>query len=88
MENKKQSPVTYKREKDKVEITGNPKDTKGLIWFDMICSKLWIILVIVLLLTIPKASFLPLLWVWVKKKVPFMTLFVVVAAWLQMLLSG
>lgn len=77
--------ITYKRDKDKVEISGEPKDTKGLMWVDMITSKLWIVLVIVLILTIPKASFLPLVWVWMKKQVPFMTLCVGAAG---LLLSG
>jgi hypothetical protein len=88
MEKKKQSPLTYKREKDKVEISGNVKDTKGLMWFDMISCKFWIVLVIILLFTIPKASLLPLLWIWVKKQAPFLILLVVAASWLQMLLSG
>lgn len=81
--------LTYKREKDKVEITGEPEDTKGLMWFDLISSRLiWIVLVVVLLFIAPKASFVPILWQWVKKQIPFMMLFVVPAAWLQMLFSG
>jgi len=46
------------------------------------------VLVIVLLFTLPKTSFLPLLWVWIKKQVPFLILFVLMAPWLQLLLSG
>ena len=88
MKKKKQRLVTYKREKEKVEISGDVTDTKALMWFDMISSRLWIILVIVLLFTIPKASFLPLLWEWLKKQAPFLILLLVVAPWLQMLLSG
>jgi hypothetical protein len=88
MKSEKQNPVVYKRDKNKVEISGDPKDIKGLMWLDMITSKLWIVLVIVLLFTVPKASFVPLLWEWIKKQTPFLILFVVVAGWLQMLLSG
>lgn len=88
MKSEKQSPVVYKREKNKVEISGDPKDIKGLMWVDMITSKLWIVFMIVLLFTVPKASFIPLLWQWVKKQIPFLILFVVPAPWLLMLLSG
>lgn len=88
MKSEKQSPVVYKREKNKVEISGDPKDIKGLMWVDMITSKLWIVFMIVLLFTVPKASFIPLLWQWIKKQIPFLILFVVLAPWLLMLLSG
>lgn len=88
MKSEKQSPVVYKRDKNKVEISGDPKDIKGLMWLDIITSKLWIVFIIVLLFTVPKASFIPLLWQWVKKQIPFLILFVVVAPWLQMQLSG
>lgn len=86
---KKETLITYKRDKDKVEISGAPKDVKSLIWFDMISSRLkgtlW---GGVLLFSVPKASILPLLWQWIKRQMPFMMLFVVTAAWLQMLFSG
>ncbi len=85
MKTSKQSLVTYKREKDKVEISGDAKDTKGLMWADMISSKLWILLVIVLLFTIPKASFIPAVIQWLKNQKFFMTLFVAVAG---LLFSG
>lgn len=86
---KKSTLITYKREKDKVEITGDSEDTKGLMWFDLISSRLiWIVLVVVLLFVAPKASFVPILWQWIKKQIPFMMLFVVAATWLQMLFSG
>jgi len=88
MKAEKQIPVVYKRDKNKVEISGEPKDIKGLMWLDMITSKLWIVLVVILLFTVPKASLLPLLWQWVKKQLPFLILFVVVASWLQMQFSG
>lgn len=86
---KKETLITYKRDKDKVEISGDPKDIKGLIWFDMVSSRLkgtlWRGL---LLFTVPKASVMPLLWQWLKKQIPFMILLVVAAGWLQMLFSG
>ncbi len=81
--------LTYKREKDKVEITGEPEDTKGLMWFDLVSSRMIrIVLVVVLLYIAPKASFVPILWQWVKKQIPFMILLIVSAAWLQKLFSG
>lgn len=85
MGNTKPSLVTYKREKDKVEISGEAKDTKGLIWADMIGSKLWILLVIVLLFTMPKASFVPAVWRLLKNKLWFTNIFVAAAG---LLFSG
>lgn len=79
MESGKSGFVTYKREKDKVEISGEAKDTRGLMWADMISSRLWVLLVIVLLFTMPKASFVPALWQWLQNKSLFSTLFVAVA---------
>jgi hypothetical protein len=78
MKSSQQNLVTYKREKNKVEITGDPKDIKGLIWFDQICSKLWIVITIVLMLTVPQASFIPLLFVLIKRHVSFLILLAVV----------
>ncbi len=85
MKASKETLVTYKREKDKVEISGDGKDVKVLIWTDMITSKLWIILVIILQFTMPKASFLPVVWQWLKNQKLFMTPFVAAAG---LLLSG
>lgn len=85
MGNTKPSLVTYKREKDKVEISGEAKDTKGLMWADMISSKLWVLLIIVLLLTVPKASFILAVWQLLKNKL-FLSIPFVVAA--DLLFSG
>ena len=81
--------LSYKREKGKVEITGDPEDTKWLMWFDLVSSRLlWIVLAVVLLIIAPKASFIPVLWQWVKKLMPFMILFAVPASWFRLLFSG
>ncbi len=86
---KKSTLITYKRDKDKIEITGDPKDIKWPIWFDLVSSRvLWVLFVVALLFTVPKASIIPVLWQWVKKLIPFMIPFMVGADWLQMLFSG
>jgi len=85
MERKTKNFITYKREKNKVEITGNPKDTKGLMWFDIISFNFLIFLVIILAFIVSKNNFLQLIWEWMKKQIPFMILFVAVA---DLFLSG
>ncbi len=85
----KKSTLIYKRDKDKIEITGDPKDIKWPMWFDLVSSKvLWVLFVVALLFTVPKASIIPVLWQWVKKLLPFTIPFMVRADWLQMLFSG
>jgi len=82
-----QSPITYKR--GKVEISGEPKQTKPHIWYEQInASLLWIALVIILLCVLPKASWLPVVWQWLKKYTLLLIPLVVVADWAQLLLSG
>lgn len=86
---KKSTLITYKRDKDKIEITGDPKDIKWPMWFDLVSSRvLWVLFVVALLFTVPKASIIPVLWQWVKKLLPFTIPFMVRADWLQMLFSG
>lgn len=82
--------MIYKRDKHGVEISGDPKDTKWPIWFDLVSSRLlWLVVFIILLIVVPNASFAPVLWQWAKKQFPFMILFAVAAGhWLLMLLSG
>lgn len=81
--------VTYKREKGKVEITGEADQIRNQVWFDLITSKLmWVALFIILLVIVPKASWLPLVWQWLKKQLPFLILLLVQVDFLQMLLSG
>jgi len=63
MGNQKRSPMKYKRDKKGVEISGDPDQIKWQVWFDLVSSRLfWVILVVVLLCTIPKVSWMPLLW--------------------------
>jgi len=86
---KKHSPVTYKREKNKVEISGDPSDVKWQIWFDLAGNKLlWVALVIVLLCTVPKASIIPVLWKLLKKLLPFLVFLPVVVGFIMLRLSG
>lgn len=83
------SPVMYKRDKGKVEITGEPEQVKWQIWFDLVSSKiLWLVLLIVLLSTVPKAGWLPVIWQWVKKHLFLLTLLLVREDFLLVLLSG
>jgi hypothetical protein len=57
---------------------------KWQIWFDLISTKIfWIFLVIVLLFIFPKISYLPILWQWFKKQLPFMILFLGLRDWLK-----
>lgn len=59
MATNKQTPMQYKRDKGKTEICGNPKDVKGLIWFDVVASyacKIGIPLATIILIFIFKAS--------------------------------
>ena len=86
---KKSGRVTYKRDKEKVEITGESKEVNWLIGFDLLSSRLiWVVLVIILLCTFPKTGFIPVIWKWLKSRLPFLILLLVVADWFQLLLSG
>jgi hypothetical protein len=81
--------TTYERDKNKVKISGEPENVKWQIWFDLVANKLfWLLLVIILLVVLPKASFIPILLKWIKQQLPFMTLFVVAVGWIQLFLSG
>ena len=76
----KKSNTTYKRDKRKVEISGDPENVKWPIWFDLIATKLlWLVLVIILLCILPKTDIMK----WVKQLLPFLTLFVVVVVQLS-----
>lgn len=50
MKKEQTNQVVYKRDKNKVEITGNSKDTKWPIWFDLVSSRLAILLVLITVL--------------------------------------
>lgn len=59
------TPISYKREKDKIEITGDPDDVKSLIWYHMITSTLlWPLRAIFFL----KAPFIVFIYNWIKSK--------------------
>ena len=89
MKANQKSPVTYKRDKGKVEITGEAKQVKWQIWFDLISSRLlWVIVIIVLACTLPKTAWVPALWQWLKKYLLLLTPLLVAADFLMMRLSG
>ena len=91
MATQKKSFIIYKRDKNKVEISGDPENVKWPIWFDMVSSLLrWLIPITILLILIPKENFLPILMKmkWIKNLFPFVILFVIVVDYAQILLSG
>lgn len=77
----------YERDKDKVKISG--EQVKWLILIDQISNVLrWLIPIIILLVVLPKASLIPILLKWLKQQIFFILLFVAVADWPQIFLSG
>lgn len=85
---KKKNGLVYKRDKSKVEISGEPDQVKWPLWFDLVSHKLmWVVLVIVLLCVVPKVSWLPVLWQWAKRQMPLLSLLGVVVG-CMLLLSG
>lgn len=81
-----QPPLIYKREKGKVEISGDAGQAKKHIWYEQInASLLWLVPVIILLCVFPKASWLPVILDWIKKLLPAV-LYCLVSV--QMSLSG
>ena len=65
---KKKEPLTYKREKNKVEISGDSADVKWLATLDLASSRLiWVAMLVIFLFIAPKASFLPFVWQWTRK---------------------
>ncbi|CAN5666945.1 hypothetical protein BH10BAC2_BH10BAC2_02380 [soil metagenome] len=75
MANKK-NPIIYKRDKQKMEISGDPEDVKGYILIDQLWQIIIIVIIAILLFCItPKASLFPLVWQWFRKYLPFMILF-------------
>ncbi len=86
---KKHGLMTYKREKNKVEISGDPADVKAAMWVDLIATHLWwIVMLIILLILVPKASIIPPVLQWLKKQLWVWTPFMSVAGYLQTLFSG
>jgi hypothetical protein len=81
--------ITYKRERNKVEISGEPNDVKWAMWFDLLSNRLvWLLLLLILLCTVSKTHIVPMLWQLLKSSLPFMILLVVATGWLQIFLSG
>lgn len=80
----------YKRDKNKVEISGHPENVKWLMWFDMISNTLrrWLFFVIMPLIIVSEETFLPILVKWIKHLLPFLIFFVVVVDYAQIFLSG
>lgn len=80
--------TTYKRDKNKVEISGEPENVKWPILYDQLNNTLlWLVPVIILLIVLPKASLIPLILKWVKKST-FLNLFTVLVGFAQLFLSG
>jgi hypothetical protein len=48
--------IYYKREKGKIELAGSGSTVKRQIWFDLISSRLIVILIIVAVLVSPKTG--------------------------------
>ena len=81
--------ITYKRDKNKVEISGEAQDVKAPMWFDLICNKLlWLIPLIVLLFMAPRESFVPALLQWLKNKLPSLIFFAAPVGYAMLSLSG
>lgn len=62
------SPFHYKRDKNKVEIDGSPSDVKWPMWFDLISTRLPILIVLILVVSWPKADLVLLIWQYIKDK--------------------
>jgi hypothetical protein len=71
----KKVPLHYARTKNSIQIDGDPSDVKTLILLDLIFNKVWLVLlVIIMLFVLPKASFIPLLWKFIKDKLMMISL--------------
>jgi hypothetical protein len=80
--------LRYLRQKDKVELEGDPSDVKWPMWVDLLLSRLPLLIVtIVLACTVPKASFIPLVFKWLLRKLSLLTLLSVIHP-IKILLSG
>ncbi len=89
MKRTSQTPITYKREKNKVEISGDPADVKRPMWFDLISSRLlWLVPLAWLLWKLPEVSWLPVVMKWLKHKLYLMILIAVQGSCILLSLSG
>ncbi len=79
-------PLHYSRKKGSIEINGDPKDVKALVWAELITSRLiWVILLVFLIFS-PAKSVLPVIWKFIRDKLFLILLPVLVVSLL--LLSG
>jgi hypothetical protein len=86
---KKSRLITYKRDKNKVEISGDLADVKWLVWFDLLSSRLfWIVAAVALSFIALKVSFMAMIWQWITKGISFLILFAAIAGASPLLLSG
>lgn len=53
--------IYYKREKGKIELKGSGRTVKSQIWFDLISSRLIIVLIIVAILVSPETGIVAIL---------------------------
>lgn len=84
-----QPQMKYKREKGKMEISGDPNQIKRHIWFDQFNSfLLWTVPVIILLCFLPKVSWLPILIKWLQKVLMILAPILITMSYLMMQLSG
>lgn len=68
----KTTPINYKREKNKIEIKGDPCDVRWIIVFDLVSSRFFgLAITIFLLVTIPKTSLIPVILKWLKSTIDF-----------------
>jgi len=89
MKTAKPSRIVYRRDKGKVEISGDSEQVKWQIWFDLISTRLlWVVFTVILLWTIPHTAWMPIVWHWLTRQIPLLILFVVNAGFLQLMLSG
>lgn len=66
------TPINYKREKNKIEIKGDPRDVRWIIVFDLVTSRfLGLAITIFLLVTIPKTTLIPVFLKWLKGTMGF-----------------
>lgn len=83
------TPVHYSRRKGSVDINGDPADVKVLVFVDLLLAQVWpMILTIILLFLLPKASLLPLLWQYLKSRWLSIMIFMVLPWESVWLLSG
>lgn len=65
-----------RNKKDGVKIDGDPSDVKWAMWFDLISSSIrWVVLAVIVWCCVPHGSWMPVVWQWIKRQLPFLILF-------------